>query len=446
MLFPLTADESYYWLWAKHLSWSYVDHPPMVAFINYLTTRGTENLFLLRSGAILISLLVSLLIYFLAKEAFNEKVAFFSAVLFQILPHFLIVWLTMFVELPLALFWTLSLVIILTIVKTSKQALWYLLGLVLGLGYLSKYTMFLFWPCLALFFLISSEDRFWLKRIEPYLCFLLSFAFFFPVIFWNYHHHWVSFLFHSGKATAEPWAINFLPFLVDQLVHFSPFLIFTLYPVSKYALKENKETKLLFSFSFPILLLFLFLSLKLKVWAHWPSIGYLGLIPITVAYLVKAGKSLKRFITWISLFSLLVLMVLFFVSPAVLLHQKEYARNYKLSVLVPKEYKVFAKTNVTASLLEFYLKRPTYLATGFLKPYSIWGEKQYEIWGIPSLAKGETIVYYGEDSPEFRKRAMTHFEKIEALKGIRMYLIEDYITNYYRFFKLINFKGKEGHP
>ena len=82
MLFPITADESYYWLWSKHLSFSYVDHPPMVALINFLTTFGQANLLGLRIGVVMISLLVSILLFFLAKRAFDEKVAIWSVVLF----------------------------------------------------------------------------------------------------------------------------------------------------------------------------------------------------------------------------------------------------------------------------------------------------------------------------------------------------------------------------
>ena len=107
-LFPLSADESYYWLWSKHLSLSYVDHPPLVAYINFLTTFGREDLFALRLGANFLVLLTSILIYFIGKKCFNEKVAFWSAFLFQIIPHYLIIWLTMFIELPLAFFWTSS--------------------------------------------------------------------------------------------------------------------------------------------------------------------------------------------------------------------------------------------------------------------------------------------------------------------------------------------------
>jgi hypothetical protein len=32
-MFPITADEAYYWLWSKHLALSYVDHPSIVAYV-----------------------------------------------------------------------------------------------------------------------------------------------------------------------------------------------------------------------------------------------------------------------------------------------------------------------------------------------------------------------------------------------------------------------------
>ena len=452
-LFPMTADESYYWLWSKHLSLSYVDHPPMVSYINFLTTFGRENLFMLRLGSVAITLLVSIMIYYLAKNIFNEKVAFWSTVLFQIMPHFVVVWLTMFVELPLALFWTASLLILSRIIRsqntehgTLNTGAWYWLGLTIGLGYLSKYTMFLFWPCLLIFFLLSKENRFWLKKKELYFSFIISLLFFLPVLYWNSRHSWISFTFHSMKAVAESWGVNILPFIGDQLVHFTPFLLFTLYNIGRYALKKDDGSKLLFSFSFPILLFFLLLSVKVKIWAHWPSIGYIAVLPLTVAYLIENEKSLKKFITWISLFSLLILIILLLVSPAILLHQSDYQQNYSISEKLPKELKLFAKTNVSASLLEFYTKRPTYMATGFLMNNHPWGEKQYELWGIPELTKGETVLYYGEDNENFRDRILKYFAKIEELSDARLFLVEDYISNNYKMLKLEGYKGEGSHP
>lgn len=456
-LFPLTADESYYWLWSKHLSLSYVDHPPMVALVNYLFSFGRENLLLVRLGAVLITTLVTIIIYLLAKEAFSEKAAFWSAVLFQSLPHFVVVWLTQFVELPLALFWSLSLLILFRIIKFHNSsfgirhsALWVSLGLTVGLGTLSKYTMFLFWPCLTLFFILSPEHRFWLKRAELYVCLLLTVFCFLPVIYWNSQHAWASFTFHSGQAAGAAWGENFLPFIGDQLVHFTPFFIFALFSVFRSSFRSSFQpfnpSTFFISFSFPVLFLFLALSLKIKVWAHWPSIGYIAALPLTVNYLLESKKSITKFIAWITGFSLLLLLVLFFISPAILLHQKDYAQNYKLGESIPSGAKVFAKTNVSASLLEFYLKRPAYLATGLLKPGPLWGEKQYELWGIPNLKSGETIYYFGEDNGFFRERALQYFEEIEELPDVKLYLVEDYITNNYKMFKLKKYKKDSFHP
>jgi len=446
MLFPITADESYYWLWSKHLSLSYVDHPPMVAYINFLTTFGRENLLALRLGATAITLLVSLLIYYIAKEAFSERVAFWSALLFQIIPHFLIIWLTMFVELPLALFWTASLLIIIKIVKSKQSFWWYWLTIILGLGYLSKYTMFLFWPCLLLFLIVSEKNRFWLRRKEPYVTLIISLLFFAPVLYWNSQHQWISFTFHSAKLTSDPFGAHVLSFVADQLVHFTPFLLFTLYGISKFSLKRDDLSKALFCFSVPILLLFLLLSLKVKIWAHWPSVGYVGLLPLAIAYLMENGKGWKKFLTWISIFTLMVIAILFWVSPGIMLSQKNYPKNYKLADLIPPGEKIFARTYVSASLLEFYTRRQTYLATGFLKFGWPWGEKQYEIWGIPNLKRGENILYYGEDSETFRKKASAYFEKITDFPELHLYLIEDYITKNYHGFKLEGYKGGAAHP
>ena len=51
---PLIDDEAYYWLWAHHLDWSYLDHPPMIAYIVFLTTRFGDDAIWIRLGALII--------------------------------------------------------------------------------------------------------------------------------------------------------------------------------------------------------------------------------------------------------------------------------------------------------------------------------------------------------------------------------------------------------
>jgi len=445
LLFPLTADESYYWLWSKHLSLSYVDHPPMVAYINFLFTFGQEFLFGVRLGANVLFFLISSLFYLIVKKTADENIAFNSVLIFNLIPHYLIIWLTQFVEIPLAFFWLLTILFLLTAVQTKNEKYWYLIGLTLGLGYLSKYTMFLFWPCLLIFFWLSKDNRYWLKKKELYFSGIISALFFLPVLLWNWQHDWVSFTYHSTKVAADAIGTNTLVFIGDQLVHFTPFIIFTLFNANRYCLKRNDNTRLLFSFSMPILLFFLLVSLKVKVWAHWPAIGYILAIPNIVIYLTETKKSLGKFISWITVFTLLVLGILFWVSPAILLNQGNYQKNSGLKTLIPQETKIYTQNNVGASLLEFYLKRPAYLATGFMRIGYPWGTAQYETWGIPDLKKGEDIIYFGEDSQDIRNISQQHFKKAEVLP-YKIYLIEDYMTNNFKFIKLIGYRGGGSHP
>ncbi len=76
----------------------------------------------------------------------------------------------------------------------------------------------------------------------------------------------------------------------------------------------------------------------------------------------------------------------------------------------------------------------------------LWGEKQYELWGIPELKKGETVLYYGEDNSFFRDRAGKYFTKVSELPDVKMYLVEDYITNNYKLFELSGYLGGGRHP
>ncbi len=422
-LFPITADESYYWLWSKHLSLSYVDHPPLIAYINFFFTQGKESLFFLRLPTTIFSFLISVIIYLTTRKLFNRRIAFWSAILFQIIPHFFFIWLTMFVEIPLVLFWSLAIYILTLTLKENKAYGWYILIIPLGLGILSKYTMFLFWPCLLLLILLWKEYRFWLFKKEPYLSLLGSLLFFIPVLYWNSQNNWISFTFHGARGTE----ISFLPFVGEQFLQFSPFFLFLLIPVFIFAYKKRN---FLFFFSAPILLLFLLLSFTVKIWPHWPSIGYIAAIPLTIDYLINKKRKLFRpFIVSTVIFSILIFIVLFWVDPAILVKQKAFRENYRISKKLPKDLKVFATNHASVAILEFYLKRPVYLIPKNARSGLIWGEKQLDMFGVPKIERGETIIIYAPNSEEGIQ-----------IRNAKLTLFEGYIGNF-NFYKLKNYQA-----
>ena len=76
--------------------------------------------------------------------------------------------------------------------QRQGELAWYAAGVAFGLGLLSKYTMFMLVPCVALWLASSPRLRPWFRRQEPYVAAALGLLIFSPVIVWNARHGWYS--------------------------------------------------------------------------------------------------------------------------------------------------------------------------------------------------------------------------------------------------------------
>jgi hypothetical protein len=68
---------------------------------------------------------------------------------------------------------------------------WAVLGIVIGLGILAKYTMILFFASLGLFLLFSPKYRHLFFRPGLWLCVIIAGVFSLPILYWNAAHDWV---------------------------------------------------------------------------------------------------------------------------------------------------------------------------------------------------------------------------------------------------------------
>ncbi len=163
----LAPDEAHYWEWSRHLDISYYSKGPMVAFIIFLmTSLGEDSVFFIRLGAVLISAILSIVLYRLAKDMFkNEKIGFFAALLPQFTLLFSAGSILMTIDSPFLLFWGLTLSCFYRALRFNKFY-WYPAGIFFGLGFLSKYSMVLFLPLALVFLFWQAKYRFWLKRKE----------------------------------------------------------------------------------------------------------------------------------------------------------------------------------------------------------------------------------------------------------------------------------------
>ena len=59
----LIDDEAYYAMYARHLSWGYIDHGPVIAYLVRLFTILGENSFTVRLGALTLLFMLTVFLY-----------------------------------------------------------------------------------------------------------------------------------------------------------------------------------------------------------------------------------------------------------------------------------------------------------------------------------------------------------------------------------------------
>jgi 4-amino-4-deoxy-L-arabinose transferase-like glycosyltransferase len=294
---PLAPDEAYYWYWAKHLDWSYFDHPPMAAYLMALFTGlGGDSEFFVRIGGLLCSLFTICLIYLTCRRLIpaDRDTPWELLILFNVTLLFAAGCLIQTPDTPMILFWSLSVYCGVRILTGSSGTWWYLWGLSLGLGLLSKYTMILIVPCQFAFLLLAPEERRWLFRKEPYLALLIGLAVFSPVIFWNWKHDWISFAFqlqHGFRGGGPAPPLKLLEYLGGQAGLATPllFLAFVFYSVRalKQCLRERNSVYLyLLMLSWPVIFFFAYSSMRGGVaQPNWPAPAYVaGLLLLGIIY------------------------------------------------------------------------------------------------------------------------------------------------------------------
>ncbi|MFA5354888.1 MAG: glycosyltransferase family 39 protein, partial [Thermodesulfovibrionales bacterium] len=296
----LSADEAHYWEWSRRPDLSYYSKGPMIAWLIMLGTAiFGDTVFGVRILAVLLAALSSLFLFLLVRAVYpgreGERAAAFAALLLQALPLFAPFGVIFSIDAPFIFFWVLSLYLFWRAVSEGAGRDWLLLGLAVGMGLLTKYTMAFFLLCGLLFLIAARRDL--LRTAMPWLSGLVSLVCFSPVIIWNLRNDWVTVKHTAGQAhVADGLTISlmsFLEFLGSQAGAVTP-VIFVMIFIALFRLlkKERGERSLfLFCFSVPVIAFFLLKSIQGKVQANWAMTGYItGIIAFCHLYLSGFGR------------------------------------------------------------------------------------------------------------------------------------------------------------
>lgn len=206
---PPGFDEAYYYLYTLHPDWSYFDHPPLVAlsteFGIWLT--GTVSPLTIRLGAVLLFTATLYFLYRATTQLFSRRAGVLTLAIASIAPIFQIGFgILTLPDAPLMVFWSLTLWVAACEFFDRDDAPYRptyrvaVIGLLVGLACLGKYHGVLLGAGLIGFCLTSPAHRSALRSPWTLLSMALFTIAFSPVLYWNWQHDWVSFLFQGNRG------------------------------------------------------------------------------------------------------------------------------------------------------------------------------------------------------------------------------------------------------
>ena len=308
--FDVSPDEAHYWEWSRRLDLSYYSKGPGVAYVIALfTSIFGHNEFGIRIGAVLFSAAASVALYLLGKTLFgSDRVGFYSALVANITPIFSVGSILMTTDIMLVFFWAAASLCVYIGATTNRSSFWYAGGGLIGLGFLSKYTMVLLIPCLLLFFLASKDERRWFKRREPYIAGLISLALATPVILWNILNGQVTIRHTMGQAHLGEGGLSIadaLEFMAAQAALLMPLVfaavVYGVWMALVRGLRE-KRGELLFVFctSAPLFIFFAVKSLHGKVQANWAVAAFVTAFPAAVWAVERLYERKRRAVAFLT--------------------------------------------------------------------------------------------------------------------------------------------------
>ena len=324
----LMPQDAYYHFYGENLSLSYFDHPGMIGYIlRGFTEVFGKTVFAIKLADFIVTSLTLLSFYklasfFLSKKKLDRAMVLISSTLFISILSF-----NSTPDVPLLLFWTISIICLYKAIFENNKWHWILAGLIIGVAFDCKYTSLFLQIGLLGYLAFSNQHRKLLLSPWLWICLILSFAASFPVWWWNYQNDFASFAFQGSNRTGSISKFQFSPnYFFGAIGHqivlllpilFGVFITFT-YKFLKRAIFKFKlpKSKTLFLLAFFAPTFVGFFSLTPVYWVklNWMMPAYIT--GIIIASMFVSKKLMKiQIITSIVFHILIAAQILFYLVP-----------------------------------------------------------------------------------------------------------------------------------
>jgi len=466
---PITPQEAYYWYYSLYPDFSYFDHPPMAAYSIWIGTHiFGHTIFGVKFMGVIWSLLTNILIYLTLKIALDgsdetekKKIGLIAVILYNLTIFAHLYAIIIVPDTPLLFFWMAVIYLFVKYLKTGKAGNFYMAGIALGFGLISKYTAIAIVPAILVILLLDKDHRKILLKPHPYLALLFAAAVFSIVIYWNIMHDWASIKFQFADRSTG--LRSFQTKYLFQLIA-SQIFVLTPLPLVIFIMALKRVTwnwrSLVTERTFMITGIFIIggfilVSLRSLVKMNWLLPGYLGWI-IAVTLLYSGKISIKSLWMKVGVFISLILIIIAYsllIVPNIPLGEGNTWSGWRESAQEigqiqqerggEKTTFLFTNSYKSAALLRFYLPQDQEVYA-----QNIFGEPalQFDIWGIPDSLQGKNALFVCTDRYEYgggTENLNPYFEEINLVEKFDFFFMDSVKTRSIICYEAMEYKGPD---
>lgn len=327
--YTLAEDEAHYWDWSRLPDWSYYSKGPGVAWLIALMTRILgESEFGVRAGAALFGSIATVGVAGIAQATFgHRRTTVAAAILFNLIPFYQVSSLLMTIDMPYVACWALASWAAVCALHARSRRAWALLGAMIAVGFLFKYTMAMIVPGLIGALVASSRAQGAHGRSPRWVRWavfgaLISLLGLLPVVFWNAERGWPTvrhLLGHLGvrggdvPTAREAWTPKwFFEFVGVQFAMIGPAIALMVRGVRAPMRESDSEAdraeisrrvRTLVWLGLPLVVFYVLVSLVNDAEGNWAIAGYVTFVPLAARFGVarrstRPGAPPRRFPAW----------------------------------------------------------------------------------------------------------------------------------------------------
>jgi hypothetical protein len=282
----LEFDEAHYWMWSDRLAPAYFSKGPAIAFvIRASTALFGANEFGVRFFSPVLAAGTSLLLFYLARRLFNASAGLWAVIALNATPIFNVGAFVMTIDSLSIFFWLAAMFTFWLALEKSPRFSWWwpFTGLLIGLGFLSKYTNALELISILLVLALAPRLRQEFRRPAFYSLVGIFVICSIPPVIWNQQHAWITLAHLRSRGNLEHGfgvhPVEVLSFLGQHFLAYSPVLFLALaWGVIASWRRVNQQFKVLFLmwFGLPVFAFYLLLSVNKAAAPNWDGLAFLG--------------------------------------------------------------------------------------------------------------------------------------------------------------------------